>query len=211
MSICLVHMPYAAVERPSIGLGILQSALTSAGLTSEVVYANLRFAERVGLSRYKTVEFTPTDVFVGEWTFAGAAFPEFAPDHAAYQRLADLDVCSALVGLEQAWETFWSLRHDAPAFIDELARDILRRRPRIVGAGSTFQQHCASLALLRRIRELDPSVVTLLGGANCESAMGSRHASLLPVGRLCRERRGRTAHRRPVPAHSRARPRRVPR
>jgi ribosomal peptide maturation radical SAM protein 1 len=30
----------------------------------------------------------------------------------------------------------------------------------------------ASLALLRRVREIDPSVVTLLGGANCESVMG---------------------------------------
>lgn len=173
MSICLVHMPYAAVERPSIGLGILQTALREAGLATEVVYANLLFAERVGLPRYKMVEFTPTDVFVGEWTFAGAAFPDFAPDHDAYMRLADIDVCSALYGREKAWETFWSLRDEAPRFIDELARDILRRGPRIVGAGSTFQQHCASLALLRRIRELDASVVTLLGGANCESAMGA--------------------------------------
>lgn len=173
MSICLVHMPYAAVERPSIGLGILQSALREAGLATEMVYANLLFAERVGLARYKMVEFTPTDVFVGEWTFAGAAFPDFTPDHDAYMRLADIDVCTALYGCEKAWETFWSLRDEAPRFIDELARDILRRAPRIVGAGSTFQQHCASLALLRRIRELDPSVVTLLGGANCESAMGA--------------------------------------
>ena len=173
MSICLVHMPYAAVERPSIGLGILQSALREAGLASEVVYANLMFAERMGLSRYKMVEFTPTDVFVGEWTFAGAAFPDFTPDHDEYMRLADIDVCSALYGRDKAWETFWSLRDEAPRFIDELARDILRRRPRIVGAGSTFQQHCASLALLRRIRELDPTVVTMLGGANCESAMGA--------------------------------------
>ena len=29
-----------------------------------------------------------------------------------------------------------------------------------------------SLALLRRVKELDPSVVTMLGGANCEAEMG---------------------------------------
>ena len=30
----------------------------------------------------------------------------------------------------------------------------------------------ASLALLRRVRELDPGVITMLGGANCETVMG---------------------------------------
>lgn len=46
------------------------------------------------------------------------------------------------------------------------------RGPRIVGCSSVFQQHCASLALLKRIRELRPSIVLLMGGANCEGEMG---------------------------------------
>jgi magnesium-protoporphyrin IX monomethyl ester (oxidative) cyclase len=41
-----------------------------------------------------------------------------------------------------------------------------------VGCSSVFQQHCASLALLRRIRELSPDAVLLVGGANCEGEMG---------------------------------------
>ena len=53
-----------------------------------------------------------------------------------------------------------------------MARRILKRGPRIVGCTSTFEQHCPSLALLRRIKELDPTVVTMLGGANCEAEMG---------------------------------------
>src|SRR5262249_48072042 len=43
---------------------------------------------------------------------------------------------------------------------------------RIVGCSSMFQQHCASLALLKRVRELSPETVTLIGGANCEGEMG---------------------------------------
>jgi magnesium-protoporphyrin IX monomethyl ester (oxidative) cyclase len=64
------------------------------------------------------------------------------------------------------------LRAYAPTFVDEVARAVLARRPRLVGCSSTFEQHCASLALLRRIKELDPSVITMLGGANCEAEMG---------------------------------------
>jgi hypothetical protein len=49
---------------------------------------------------------------------------------------------------------------------------VLATGARVVGCTSTFEQHVASLALLRRIRELDPGVVTMLGGANCETVMG---------------------------------------
>jgi len=35
-----------------------------------------------------------------------------------------------------------------------------------------FQQHVATLALFRRLRESDPSVVTMMGGPNCETVMG---------------------------------------
>ena len=173
MSIILVHMPYAAVERPSIGLGTLQACLERAGLRAEVVYANLWWAERIGLKRYKLLEFTPTDVFMGEWTFAKAAFPDFESDSDAYFREAELDVMEAIIGpRQQLRPIFEQLREQAPAFVDEVARRILARNPRVVGAGSTFQQHCASLALLRRLKELDPGLITVMGGANCEGEMG---------------------------------------
>ena len=173
MSILLVHMPYAAVERPSIGLGTLQACLEREGLQAEVVYANLLFAQRIGLKRYKLVEFTPTDVFMGEWTFASAAFPDYHPDIDAYFREADLDVMEALFGPRaQLRPHFEALRQETPAFIDELVEQLLAQNPRIVGASSTFQQHCASLALLRRLKEARPELITVLGGANCEGAMG---------------------------------------
>src|SRR5439155_26716252 len=38
---------------------------------------------------------------------------------------------------------------------------------------STFCQHSASLAILREIRRRDPTIVTMLGGANCEAVMGT--------------------------------------
>ncbi|MFB2982171.1 RiPP maturation radical SAM C-methyltransferase [Microseira sp. BLCC-F43] len=60
----------------------------------------------------------------------------------------------------------------APAFVDRVAQAILAQKPRIVSCTSTFGQHVASLALLRRIRELAPEVITLIGGANCEGVMG---------------------------------------
>ncbi|MCP4217736.1 MAG: RiPP maturation radical SAM protein 1, partial [bacterium] len=67
---------------------------------------------------------------------------------------------------------FYDLRKQAGEFIDAEAERILENNPRIVGCGSTFQEHCASLALLRRIRQLAPDVITMMGGANCEDTLG---------------------------------------
>ena len=72
-------------------------------------------------------------------------------------------------GLE---DSLLKTRAEATAFIDQIAEHVVKQRPRIVGCSSVFQQHCASLALLRRVQEIDPSIVTMLGGANCEGVMG---------------------------------------
>lgn len=45
----LVTMPHAQVMRPSIALGILKASLLREGISCRVDYANLRFAETVGL------------------------------------------------------------------------------------------------------------------------------------------------------------------
>ena len=181
MSIVLVHMPYAAVERPSIGLGILQACLRRDGLDCHVFYANLLLAQRLGLARYQLVEFTPTDIFLGEWTFGKAAFPDFQPDAAAYFAEAELDIAEAIFGSrEQLSPIFTQIREDMPAFIEECAERILAQDPKIVGCSSTFQQHCASLALLRRLKELRPSLITMMGGANCEGPMGQVTHSQFP-------------------------------
>lgn len=60
----------------------------------------------------------------------------------------------------------------ATEFVAEIALEIAASKPRILGCSTTFQQHCAVLVLTRRVKELDPSIITALGGTNCEAEMG---------------------------------------
>ena len=46
--VVLVHMPFADINRPSIGLSLLKDGLNRAGIACDVVYLNLRFAEFIG-------------------------------------------------------------------------------------------------------------------------------------------------------------------
>jgi ribosomal peptide maturation radical SAM protein 1 len=177
-AVCLVCMPYASLERPSIALSLLKAALARTGIGAEVVYGNLAFAEEVGVEAHNLIGKSQSHSLAGEWTFGGAAFPGFEGGTEAYfaHVASCLRVLQPLVrragGRGRVPGILREVRERAPSFVDRMAKAVVARRPRIVGCSSMFQQHCASLALLRRVRELDPGIVTMIGGANCESSMG---------------------------------------
>jgi len=173
MDVCLVNMPLASLSRPSIALGVLKPMLARAGVSSRVLYANLWWVEYVGARHYATFLAPRTEECLIDWLFAGAAFPEHVADHDAFLDMLFTNHPDLFAEGEAAGRALLlDLRAQMPDFVDWAARRVLEHEPRIVGCTSTFQQHVASLALLRRIREIDPAVVTMLGGANCETVMG---------------------------------------
>ena len=171
--VCLVSMPFAAVERPSIALGLLQAILAEAGISATSLYANISFAEEVGPAEYGFWEST-----LGDMAFSGAAFPDFHPDLTRHLRLVfrRRRAEARQAGLPDEEDDFLECAHDlrrrAAEFVRRTARAALDTAARVVGCTSMYWQHAASLALLREVRRLDPSVVTMLGGANCEGVMG---------------------------------------
>lgn len=166
-------MPYGILERPSLALGSLQASLRRAGQPCNTVYANLEFASRVGSRPYSLIGSSDAKDLLGEWTFARSAFGHGEDDEEAYHREIYFDHFAHMgISQELLWKTLAYLRDQADAYVEELAQRLIAQGARLVGCTSTFQQHCASLALLRRLKELDPSVVTMMGGANCEGPMG---------------------------------------
>jgi len=168
VDVCLVNMPYAALNRPSLALGLLQAILEREGIVARAVYPNLWFAEEVGLHLYHLASSSfPKELLAGEWTFAAAAFPEAVRDNEEYlRRIAG--AYEQIGGYHRRpsdairlQKDLRKLRQAASEFLDRAARQVLATGARVVGCTSTFEQHVASLALLRRVREIDPSVITL--------------------------------------------------
>jgi magnesium-protoporphyrin IX monomethyl ester (oxidative) cyclase len=176
--VCLVQMPYGPVELPSMGLSILKAALNNADISATIFYANFLWAEEIGAQFCYYVSRSARYDLAAEWTFSGVAFPDFEPDHNKYfdsiqLSLGDIEPFLQQFGSkESTQEMFWRFRRLAPAFVDRVAEAILKLQPRIVGCSSAFQQHCSSLALLKKIKELNPNVVTMMGGSHCEVSMG---------------------------------------
>jgi magnesium-protoporphyrin IX monomethyl ester (oxidative) cyclase len=165
VDVCLVNMPYACLERPSIALGLLKTYIQNAGYSVNCIYGNLKFAKVIGSRQFYAIEGAKNADLIGEWTFSQAAFPDHPRD---IESLAEsLGYLSA-----ESCQNLLTTQANAELFINDLAEEIVAQSPKIVGCTSTFQQNNASLALLRQIKALDPTIVTLMGGANCEGCMG---------------------------------------
>ena len=180
--IALVRMPYSEIGQPSLALGLLKACCEQRGIGARVLPANLWFAEEIGPAIHDLVFESYSSTLVGEWTFAGALFPDFQPDDDAYLRKV---IQIFRIDLSQQWRHLHQrypyldyvallreVRRRAAAFIERAVDRVLETDPKIVGCTSTFQQHCASLSLLRAIKQRRPDIVTMIGGANCDGDMG---------------------------------------
>jgi ribosomal peptide maturation radical SAM protein 1 len=173
VNIILVSMPYTGIVRPSVALGLLVAILERDGLAAECLYADILFAEEIGLHSYRVVTHSRAADALADWTFSHIAFPNFKPnDDAFLERFIQRNRPYLRCEPKQLRDIVYPIRDAAEGFINQLAKHILDRGLRMIGCSSTFTQHVSSLALLRRIHELAPEVITLMGGANCETIMG---------------------------------------
>ncbi|HEY9062237.1 MAG TPA: RiPP maturation radical SAM C-methyltransferase [Pseudobacteroides sp.] len=177
--VCFVNMPYASLPRPSIALGLLKSILEDADIGCRIVYANLQFVTSIGMDRYNLcAEMLPSELYFSDWTFSKTVFPNFETDEETYLEKVIAVLPYPILNSyfkrnkDEIKQYLKDIREKASEFVDNLAKNILENSPKIVACTSTFFQHLSSIALLKKIRELDPSVITVMGGANCNTTMG---------------------------------------
>ncbi|MGH1491117.1 MAG: RiPP maturation radical SAM C-methyltransferase, partial [Acidimicrobiales bacterium] len=166
-----MSMPFGPIERPSLGLGLLQAAAQRAGFECHTRYLGFDLAERIGLSSYQWVSHSlPYDAFVGEWLFTAAL-------HGAHP---DRDLRFESEVLRDGWHldeqsiaSLQWLRQECTTFIDECADQVNWADYDVVGFTSTFHQNIAALAMAAEVKRRVPSITTVAGGANWEGEMGA--------------------------------------
>ncbi|MFB8200776.1 RiPP maturation radical SAM C-methyltransferase [Kitasatospora purpeofusca] len=182
MRIVLLHMPWGAIDVPSLALGILHTAAARAGHEVEVRYANLDFvdwaAETAGFGVDDYEYFSEKSYFqgAGDWAFAGALYGDDEPAP-GFAESADSEQYFEYLATNGASEQEMALtratRALAPVFIARLVEEIAADPPDLVGFTTTFQQNTASLAAARLLKQRCPQVRTVFGGANCDGPQGA--------------------------------------
>jgi ribosomal peptide maturation radical SAM protein 1 len=174
--VLLVVPPFAGLDRPSLAAHTLQACAEQAGFQTRVFYASMVLAEAMGDTLYEAVCFAPTSALLGERFFARSAYgvpPLGRDDPVIEAAITDL---SGKVDLSP--EFIRALEGRIGGWVEEVAAAIVALGFPIVGFSTTFEQTSASVALLNRVKALAPSIIALLGGANCEGEMAEGILSL---------------------------------
>jgi len=171
----LISMPFGDIHRPSLGLAQLKSVTESSldkDVSVHVHNLDLEMAHRIGPGLYFLVA-ADMSVYVsgfGDWLFRQVAFPD-EPDNSEeyFTRYAGQlgKDRTALIN-----EKLLPVREGLTNYFDDMIDKYALDRADIVGMTSMFSQNMASIAMARRIKERNPAVITVMGGANCEGEMG---------------------------------------
>lgn len=169
LRVLLVVMPFAASERPALGVSLLKAHLRERGIACDIAYLNLLFAERIGRQHYEHfVNDLPFRALPGEWVFAGAAWESAdLPDTYIEDVLRGRwQLAAEDVGLVR------QARGETESFLAEAIASLPWDDYDLVGFSSCASQNLASLALARRVKEVDPGMPVVFGGANWHGTPG---------------------------------------
>jgi ribosomal peptide maturation radical SAM protein 1 len=163
-------MPFAALDRPALGLGLLQAALRRDGVDCDTRYLAFGFTDFVGVEDYLWVASElPYTAFAGDWTFT--------EDLYGSRLAADRDYVNGV--LRGYWKLgepeiarIMRVRGYVGPYLEHCMSTVPWDSYDVVGFTSTFEQNLASLALARRVKAAHPDVAIAFGGANWEGEMG---------------------------------------
>lgn len=183
----LVVPPFQGVTCPALGVSLLKATLTAQGYAADLVYLNLRFAERIGVETYAWIsEHTTFNGMLGEYIFASLLSERTAHDLARYaEDVLGAQAYTPVAGPASPDRHLLALLQRciqaAAAWVyDDALPTLLAYEPWMVGFTSTFQQNCASLLLMKALQQARPTTLTILGGANCEGEMGAEVFARFP-------------------------------
>lgn len=179
--ILFVCMPWATLDTPNIALSAL-APIAARELGADQVdtwYVNHCWAAhlkkvsggRIDEGVYKEIS-GGYFIATGDWIFSSALFGIEDPAQTRFHQIAGENG----VDMDTACEMY----RRAPEFIRELAEEVVRVRPGILGLTTTFLQNTASLSLAQAVKRLDPGIKVVLGGANCDGVQGEALARAFP-------------------------------
>lgn len=169
--VCLVQMPFAMATTPSLALSLFKSSLSSRGIEVSIKYGNIKLIEdELGIKLSSLITNLPIFPLFGEFVFShllGLPKKYSDQEYFAYIERTFTARTHLTKGYLYLKENITFIKEKMKLFVDQLAEEINAEKPKIVACTSLFQQNNASLALLKRLKELNPAIITAMGGPNC--------------------------------------------
>jgi ribosomal peptide maturation radical SAM protein 1 len=171
--VSLVCMPFADPFIPSLALTQLKATLDKEldnRFSAEILYLNHEFTHYLGEDFYiHAISFKGIQSGIGDWIFRPIVFPNLPDNTEEYFKTYYPQKDANTKRLRQY---IHEKRQGLEAFLEELIEKHDLDRADIVGFTATFNQNMACFAMAKKLKHLNPEIVTVMGGSNCMPPMG---------------------------------------
>lgn len=168
-------MPFVVVNQPTVGVSILKSALNNGGIRTDTHYPCLPLYNNLPKGMY---DWFGSNVYdrIGDYFFSELLFGyEPEREKVFIESLKELNKnkrfykMEGINSVEELVDYMPKLKSTIHLLIQEIV-DMIKQRPNIiiVCCSATFMQLYSSLAILKKIKEERPDIVTIIGGCECE-------------------------------------------
>jgi ribosomal peptide maturation radical SAM protein 1 len=170
VSVLLASMPWAPLNEPSLGLGILAAALNKDGIACKVSHLSIQLLRYLKASTYIGVasQFALNDYIFTAKIDTDAPSPlqkEIIKYWAHSNTKMDQGEYKPPTSEKKFSAYLARLRQEAiPHFLDDCLDEVLRSNADVIGFSCMYDQTISSLALAHMIKAADPSKFIVLGG-----------------------------------------------
>lgn len=168
--VAFLSAPITYPPIPSMALSIFQATLDAAGISSNVIYTMFLAMRLMGKETIADLHSMMNLFSNGDLLFAhltDAPTPCSAEDYLSLMPDDYVDKYR-----DQLLEMLEHARTSAEQITDAAARKVVNMRARVLAVSSVYSQQNASLAIIKRVKELDPGITTIIGGFNISGEAG---------------------------------------
>lgn len=185
--ILIIVPPFYLVNLPYLAAHILKARAEAEGFAVSIFYANIAFAKWIGVDDYAKFIYASPPEMLGERIFSNTAFgidngfrrSEDFNDRYIHERdYKSKSTTYAKSSFNEISNLFKRVQGLTDPYIQFYVDRIREMNFKIVGCSSTFEQTASSISFLKRMKQLDPGCLTLIGGDNCTADMAQGIASL---------------------------------
>ncbi|MFK7050154.1 Radical SAM superfamily protein [Flavobacterium columnare] len=179
-NIIIVIPPLTLINSPNLGVHNLQSVAKASNFKIEILYSDLIFAKKIGIEVYNYInnELMSPYEQIAERLFANKA----------HKNIDNNQYINSLLRLKKEkyienennliWDKLFELENKIDEWVDEIIEILINKNAKIVGFSTSHQQTNACITLVNAIKKKDNTIVTLVGGSNCDGKMAKGITSL---------------------------------
>ena len=168
--VAFLSAPVTYPPIPSMALSIFQATLDDAGISSRVIYTMFLAMRLMGKETIADLHglidlFSNGDLLFAHLT--DVPTPCTAEDYLSLIKGDNVNKYR-----DQLLDMLEHAKAAAEQITDAAARKVINMGARILAVSSVYSQQNASLAIIRRVKELDPAITTIIGGFNISGEAG---------------------------------------